>query len=179
MSAVLSASAPEDAAALAAAEAHRLRLAGELAVRVAMLLTAVERDTETAEKICAGLVALCEREILPHAAAEEAVLFPAARRLPDSRLLIESLVAEHSCLTALVDALRAAPTLFGAVADARALQVLFEERVAKENALVLPLLALAPDIRLATLLEELRGRVEGGLGARGRAGDGAVGSPGI
>ncbi|MEU5591324.1 DUF2249 domain-containing protein [Streptomyces sp. NPDC020298] len=156
MSAVTLASAPEDATALAAAEEHHAHLAGELAGRVTMLLTAAERDADAAEKIRAGLVAFCDRELLPHAAAEEAVLYPAARHLPDSRLLIESLIAEHSCLMALVDTLRAAPTPFGAAAEARALQVLFEEHVAKENGLVLPLLAVAPDIRLAPLLAELR-----------------------
>ncbi|MGW2745555.1 DUF2249 domain-containing protein [Streptomyces sp. NPDC001450] len=155
MSAVTLASAPEDATALAAAEEHHARLAGELAGRVAMLLTAAERDADAAERIRAGLVAFCERELLPHAAAEESTLYPAARHLPDSRLLVESLIAEHSCLMALVDALRAAPTPFGAAAEARALQVLFEEHVAKENGLVLPLLAVAPDVSLATLLGEL------------------------
>lgn len=160
MSAVTSASAPEDAAALEAAEAHLVRLAGDLARHVAALLDAAERDPGAAAAVRAGLVAFCEREILPYAAAEEAVIYPAARRLPDSRLLIESLVAEHSCLTALVDALGSAPTLLGAVADARALQVLFEEHVAKENGLVLPLLALAPGIRPAALLTEVRERVD-------------------
>ncbi|GLW48148.1 hypothetical protein Stsp02_38100 [Streptomyces sp. NBRC 14336] len=158
MSAVTSASAPEDAAALEAAEAHLVRLAGDMARHVAALLDAAERDPGAAEGIRAGLVAFCEREILPYAAAEEAVVYPAARRLPDSRLLIESLVAEHSCLTALVDALAAAPTLLGAVAEARALQVLFEEHVAKENGLVLPLLALAPGIRPAELFAQVRER---------------------
>lgn len=156
MSAVTLASAPEDATALAAAEEHHAQLAGELAGRVAMLLTTAERDAGAAEKIRAGLVAFCERELLPHASAEETTLYPAARHLPDSRLLIESLVAEHSCLMSLVDALRAAPTPFGAATEARALQVLFEEHVAKENGLVLPLLAVAPDIRLAVLLGEMR-----------------------
>jgi len=122
-----------------------------------MLLTAAERDADAAQRIRAGLVAFYERELLPHAAAEEAVLYPAARQLLDSRLLIESLIAEHSCLMALVDALRITPTASAAAAEARALQVLFEEHVAKENGLVLPLLAVAPDIRLAALLGDMRG----------------------
>lgn len=180
MSAVTLASAPEDATALAAAEEYHAHLAGELAGRVTMLLTAAERDADAAERIRAGLVAFCERELVPHVFAEEAALYPAARHLPDSRLLIESLTAEHSCLMALVDALRAAPTPFGAAAEARALQVLFEEHVAKENGLVLPLLALAPDIRLASLLAELREELarrtptdgtDGTDGSRNTAGD--------
>ncbi|MEU2180608.1 DUF2249 domain-containing protein [Streptomyces thermolilacinus] len=152
MSELTLASSPEDATALRTAEAHRARLAGELAGRVKMLLTAVDRDQSAAEKIHAGLVAFCDRSLLPHAAAEEAALYPAAHRVPEARLLVESLIGEHRCLTTLVGALRAAPGPSDAAADARALQVLFEEHLAKENGLVLPLLAMAPDVPLAELL---------------------------
>ncbi|MFJ9863822.1 DUF2249 domain-containing protein [Streptomyces sp. NPDC101165] len=176
MSALTLASAPEDAEALEAAERHHVRLAGELAGRVAMLLTAADRDPGAAEKIRAGLVAFCDRELLPYATAEESVFYPAARSLPDSRLLIESLIAENSCMTALVDALRAAPGPTGAAADARALQVLFEEHVAKENGLVLPLLAVAPGVRLATLLKELHERASAATPADGRSGSQASGA---
>ncbi|MFF5336173.1 DUF2249 domain-containing protein [Streptomyces sp. NPDC013181] len=152
MSELTLASTPEDATALHTAEAHHAGLAGELAGRVKMLLTAVDRDPGAAEKIHAGLVAFCDRSLLPHAAAEEAALYPAARRIPEARLLVESLIGEHRCLTTLVRALRAAPGPADAAADARALQVLFEEHLAKENGLVLPLLAMKPDVSLAQLL---------------------------
>ncbi|MFF3942955.1 DUF2249 domain-containing protein [Streptomyces phaeofaciens] len=166
MSVLTLASAPEDATALEAAEAHHARLAGELAGRVRMLLTAVDRDPSAAEKIHAGLVAFCDRSLLPHAAAEEAVLYPAAHGMLEARLLIESLVGEHRCLTVLVDALRNAPGPAGAAADARALQVLFEEHVAKENGLVLPLLAMTPGVSLAVLLAETHHRLADGTGNR-------------
>lgn len=162
MSMLTLASAPEDAAALEGAEAHHARLAGELAGRVTMLLTAVDRDPVAAERIHAGLVAFCDRSLLPHAAVEEAALYPAAHRMPEARLLIESLVGEHRCLTGLVDALRSAPGPAGAAADARALQVLFEEHVAKENGLVLPLLAMTPDVSLASLLADMHHRLANG-----------------
>jgi len=159
MSVLTLASAPEDATALESAEAHHARLAGELAGRVRMLLTAVERDPIAARKIHAGLLAFCDRSLLPHAAAEEAALYPAAHGMPEARLLIESLIGEHRCLTALVDALRTAPGPAGAAADARALQVLFEEHMAKENGLVLPLLAMTPDVSLAGLLADMHDRL--------------------
>ncbi|USQ86001.1 DUF2249 domain-containing protein [Streptomyces phaeoluteigriseus] len=79
--------------------------------------------------------------------------------MPEARLLIESLIGEHRRLTALVDALRTAPRPAGAAADARALQVLFEEHVAKENGLVLPLLAMAPEVCLAELLADMHHRL--------------------
>lgn len=159
MSVLTLASAPEDATALESAEAHHARLAGELAGRVRMLLTAVERDPIAARKIHAGLLAFCDRSLLPHAVAEEAALYPAAHGMPEARLLIESLIGEHRCLTALVDALRTAPGPAGAAADARALQVLFEEHMAKENGLVLPLLAMTPDVSLAGLLADMHDRL--------------------
>ncbi|MEU3979303.1 DUF2249 domain-containing protein [Streptomyces sp. NPDC026672] len=159
MSALTLASALEDATALETAEAHHARTAGELTGRVALLTTAAGKDPEAAERLRRGLVAFCERGVLPHTAAEEAVLYPAARVLPDARLLIVSLVAEHRCLAALVDSLRTAPSAADAVADARALQVLFEEHTAKETTLVLPLLATAPDVSLAGLLAHLHDRL--------------------
>jgi hypothetical protein len=122
MSVLTLASDPEDATALESAEAHHSRLAGELAGRVQMLLTAADRDPGAAQKIHGGLVAFCDRVLLPHTAVEEAVLYPAAHRMREARLLIESLIGEHRCLTALVDALRAAPSPAGAAADARAVR---------------------------------------------------------
>ncbi|WP_407109756.1 DUF2249 domain-containing protein [Streptomyces sp. DSM 116494] len=159
MSALTLASAAEDATALEAAEAQLARTAGELAGRVALLTTAAGRDPGAAERLRTGLVAFCDRELLPHATAQEAVLYPVARTMPDARLLMVSLAAEHRCIAELVDALRTAGDPADAVAHARALQVVFEEHTAKENGLVLPLLALAPGISLATLLTELHGRL--------------------
>ncbi|MGW1955885.1 DUF2249 domain-containing protein [Streptomyces sp. NPDC001920] len=159
MSVLTLASHPRDATALESAEAHHARLAGELAGRVKMLLTAVDRDPTAAEKIYTRLVAFCDRSLLPHAAAEEGALYPAAHHMPEARLLIESLIGEHRCLTTLVDALRAAPSPAAAAADARALQVLFEEHLAKENGLVLPLLAMTPEISLADLLADMHHRL--------------------
>ncbi|MFJ6551857.1 DUF2249 domain-containing protein [Streptomyces luteogriseus] len=167
MSVLTLASAPEDATALQSAEAHHARLAGELAGRVKMLFTAVDRDPSAAERIHAGLVAFCDRSLLPHAAAEESALYPAAHRMREARLLIESLIGEHRCLTALVDTLRAAPGPADAVADARALQVLFEEHLAKENGLVLPLLAMTPEISLAELLADMHHRLANDSSAKG------------
>ncbi|MEU2736202.1 DUF2249 domain-containing protein [Streptomyces sp. NPDC007095] len=170
MSVLTFASDPQDATALEGAGAHHARLAGELAGRVKMLLTAMERDPSAAEKIHAGLVAFCDRSLLPHAAAEEAALYPAAHSMPEARLLIESLIGEHRCLTSLVDALRTAPSPVGAAADARALQVLFEEHVAKENGLVLPLLAMTPEVSLAELLADMHHRLADETPAKGAYG---------
>ncbi|MFF6996310.1 DUF2249 domain-containing protein [Streptomyces sp. NPDC008313] len=156
MNALTLASDPKEAAAVEAVETHHARLAGELAGRVAMLITAADRDPATAGRIRDGLVDFCDREILPHATAEEETLYRAAHGTVDARLLVESLIAEHHCLIGLVDALRTTTGPTAAATEARALQVLFEEHVAKENGLVLPLLAVTPGVSLAALLGDMR-----------------------
>lgn len=163
MSVLTLASDPQDAQALDDAEAHHARLAGELAVHVKTLLAAVDRDPDgDAARPRTALVAFCDRALLPHAGAEEAALYPAARAMPEARLLIESLTGEHRRLTALVDALRStAPDPVRTAADAGALQVLFEEHVTKENGLVLPLLAMTPEVSLAELLGHMHHALTG------------------
>ncbi|MEU3945177.1 DUF2249 domain-containing protein [Streptomyces sp. NPDC029526] len=152
MSTLTIASDPQDAAAAEAVETHHARLAGELAGRVALLLTAADGDPAEAEAVRSGLVGFCERDLLPHAAAEERTLYPAARDLAGARLLVDGMLAEHRRLTALVEAVRGAGSPVRAAAEAWALQVLFEEHLDKENTLVLPLLAGAPDVSLHGLL---------------------------
>ncbi|MGW5970926.1 DUF2249 domain-containing protein [Streptomyces sp. NPDC055186] len=153
MSTLTIASDPEEAAAVEAVEAHHAQLAGELGGRVTMLLDALDRDPASAEDIRAGLVAFCDRHLLPHAEAEESALYPAAHRTAEARLLIEGMLAEHRRITELVEALRSAPSPARAAGDARALQVLFEEHLDKENDLVLPLIAASSGVSLAGLLD--------------------------
>ncbi|MEV5575074.1 DUF2249 domain-containing protein [Spirillospora sp. NPDC052269] len=161
MSVLTLASDPKDAAALDAARAHHAQLTGELAGRVTMLVTAVDWDPNAAERIHADLVVFCDRSLLPHAAAEEAAIYPEAHRVPEARLLVESMIGEHRRIAALVEALRVAPGPVEAAPDARALQVLFEEHAAKENDLVLPLLAMTPTVSLAKLLADTHHRLTG------------------
>lgn len=176
------ASDPEDAVAVEAVEAHHAHLAGELAGRVAKLLDAVGRErvpgsAGAAEDSRADLVAFCDRELLPHAAAEESALYPAAHALPEARLLVDGMLAEHRRITALAAALRAAPSAVRAAADARALQVLFDEHLSKENTLILPLLAAAPGVSLAGMLagmHDLLGAEEGGPQAAAPGGCGGT-----
>ncbi|MFD0313151.1 DUF2249 domain-containing protein [Streptomyces flavalbus] len=181
MSTLTLASDPQDAAAAEAVEAHHTQLAGELAGRVAMLVAAAERDPAAADGVRAGLVDFCDRDLVPHATAEEGTLYPAARALPEARLLVEGMIAEHRRLVALVDALRAGGDAVRAAAEGRALQVLFEEHLEKENTLVLPLLAGAPDISLAGLLagmHDLLGHDHGTADATPASGGGCGGTCG-
>ncbi|MFG3494851.1 DUF2249 domain-containing protein [Streptomyces sp. NPDC047928] len=181
MSTLTIASDPQDAAAAEAVEAHHTQLAGELAGRVAMLVAAAERDPATVDGVRAGLVDFCDRDLVPHAAAEEDALYPAARDLPAARLLVDGMLAEHRRLVALVDRLRGAGSAVQAAADGQALHVLFEEHVEKENTLILPLLAGSPDISLAGLLagmHELLGHDHGGADVVAESGGGVAAESG-
>lgn len=152
MSTLTIASDPEEAAAAKAVEAHHAHLGGELAGYVHALLDAAMRDPAGAAAARSSLVAFCERELLPHASAEEETLYPAARAKPEARLLVDSMVGEHRRMRLLINAIGDANSDTRAAAEARALQVLFEVHLTKENTHLLPLLAGATDVRLAGLL---------------------------
>ncbi len=159
---------------------HHARLAADLNTQVESLLGLVETDqlvkAATARQ---DLVEFVRAEILPHARAEEQTLYPPAAALPQGRLLVDGMLAEHQALTALVDEIAQADgrtvSLVRAAAAARALAALFASHLAKENGLILPLL-VAADVSLAQLLagmhdllgaEDPEAEASGGCGCGG------------
>jgi uncharacterized protein (DUF2249 family) len=159
---------------------HHAELAATLGRHVAALFEAAEiGSSRLTWQHRDELVAWIHGELLPHAAAEEAALYPAAAAQPDGRLLVDGMVAEHKAITALVGDLEAAGTPTTAAAAARALSALFEVHLAKENDLVLPLLLAADQVSLHDLLEgmhDMLGSDETRAGGCG--GDGACGCGG-
>lgn len=151
MSTVSLATDQADALALDAIEAHHAALAGALTLRVDALHRAVGVG-DGIEPARRALVDWCRTELVPHAQAEEQVLYPPALERPEIRLLVQAMVAEHELLTALVARLGDGDGL-ELVADAAALRVLFEAHVAKENEQLLPALATDTHASLAGLLE--------------------------
>ncbi len=144
----------EDAAAVDAVERHHAELSGRLSAHVAALLGAAADpyDGGVAGPARARLVAFLTDELLPHAAAEEQTLYPAAAADDRARLLVDGMVAEHRVLEGLVADLRDATDPVRAAATARSLQVLFEAHLSKENDLLLPTVAANPDVSLASVL---------------------------
>jgi uncharacterized protein (DUF2249 family) len=139
-----------DAAAATAVEQHHAQMAGMLAVAVERLMSApTDADASTAR---ASLVRWCREELVPHALAEEAAMYPAAQAKEAGRLLVAGMLAEHAVITGLVDEIAEASDLDRAAAAARALAVMFDSHLAKENDLVLPLLVEASDVSVAELL---------------------------
>lgn len=144
------ASTPADAAAVEAMEHHHAELSGALDARVSILHGAIT-DGRGVERARTDLVDWCDRSLLPHAMAEENVLYTRGLAMPAARLLVEAMLAEHRVIESLVDRLRGGENTELAAASG-ALHTLFEAHLVKENEQLLPLLAAAPDIALADLL---------------------------
>jgi uncharacterized protein (DUF2249 family) len=150
MSDVVIATNQDDAEAAARVERHHAEMAGTLTALVQRTLTAARAGD--AARARDALVAWSRDELLPHAAAEESTMYAAAHELDSARLLVESMVAEHRTVGALVDEIAAAADPLETAAAARALQALFETHLAKENELVLPALVSSPDHSVAGML---------------------------
>lgn len=159
---VVIASSAADVAAVDAVVSHHAELSGALETHVQTVFSAViNNDVRGAEHERAALVAWCGTELVPHALAEEAALYPAARQDPRGRLLIDAMLAEHAILVELVEAIRKAVNPVVVAANAHALRIVFASHLAKENELILPLLASSPDVSLAAALEGMRASLRG------------------
>ena len=145
------ASSQTDAAAALAVEAHHTELSGALARHVQRLVDAAASGGD-ADALRTELVAWCQRELVPHALAEERAMYPAAQALTEGRLLVTGMLGEHSVITGLVDEVASGTDDVRAAAAATALRVVFDDHLRKENELVLPLLVSSPDVSVAALL---------------------------
>ena len=151
---VVIASSAADAAAVDAVVSRHAELSGALQARIQQVFSAVvNNDVRGAEHQRAALVAWCGAELVPLAEAEAAALYPAARADPRGRLLVDAMLAEHQVLLDLVEAIRKAVNPVVVAASAYALRVVVESRLAQVDDIVLPLLAAAPQVSLAALVE--------------------------
>ncbi len=154
MSELVIASNEADAHAAEAVEQHHAALAGALSLRTDALLTAAtQRDAAAAEQTRRDLVDWCERELVPHAQAEEQAMYPAAQATAEGRLLVEAMLGEHVVIIGLLRAVADAADLVRAAASAAALRAVFESHLTKENDLVVPLLARTPGVSVAALVD--------------------------
>lgn len=150
MNTVVIASSEQDAAAVEAVKQHHAQMAGALSAlagRVAAAATepaALEARDE--------LVRWAENDLVPHAKAEEAAMYPLAHQDSRARLLVDAMLVEHELIVGLVKSLREATGQVQAAAEARALAVTFESHLAKENDQILPLLAESPGVSLSDAL---------------------------
>jgi uncharacterized protein (DUF2249 family) len=176
MSELVIATSEADATAAQAVEQHHAEMAGALRQRVETLFTAAsQRDNAAAESARRDLVDWCEGDLVPHALAEERAMYPAAQATVEGRLLVDAMLGEHAVITGLVREVAEAADLLRAAASARALSVVFDSHLSKENHLIVPLLVATPGISMAALLEgmhELLGGADQTATEEGEAGCG-------
>ncbi|OBK11716.1 DUF2249 domain-containing protein [Mycobacterium asiaticum] len=148
---VIVASTAADAAAVEAITNHHAQLAGQLAVLTDSMVSAVERGTDF-ETARAATLDFLAGELLPHAAAEEERLYPAATRTQHARPLIESMIAAHRVIGSLVDGIRTQPPV-RAAGSGQALRVLFDAHLVDENERILPIVAADPNVSLVEVTD--------------------------
>jgi hypothetical protein len=141
---------------VAAITSHHAELQATLSARVDAVLTAV-RAGDTYDDAVAELERLLATDIVPHARAEEDVLYAAATT-PTLRPLVAGMLFEHETLLALAAELPSASTGVDAAGVARAIREVFVGHVRRENELLLPALAEDVDTDLPALLPEMQDR---------------------
>ncbi|BBY37958.1 hypothetical protein MMAN_20920 [Mycobacterium mantenii] len=163
---VIVASTAADGEAVEAIKGHHAQLAGKLAVLTDAMLWAVERGADF-EPARAAALAFLTGELLPHAAAEEDRLYPAATRTERARPLVESMIAVHRIIGSLVERIRIEPPL-RAAASGHALRVVFDAHLTDENERILPIVAGNPEVSLVEVthgMHELLGHARPTNGA--------------
>ena len=155
-STVLVASSARDARAAQAMTDHHTELSRALAARVEAVLSGGEHSIDHARQ---RLVEFCQRELVPHAAAEETTLYPVAATVDRASLLVEAMVAEHGTLARHVSELEQPAEAAQVAARAGALHALFASHLAKEEELLVPLVAADPALSLAQVLDDMQGHL--------------------
>jgi len=155
MNAVNGKGASAEAQALQAVEAHHADMLWHLNGLVGLLTEAVEAgDPGAGQETQAALLDWCDKELVPHALAEEGPLYSGPHGMPEARLLVDGMLAEHQVIVGLVDELRTADGVAAAVA-AGAIQRIFALHLDKENRLLMPFVVASPGLSLAQAVEGL------------------------
>jgi len=120
---------------------HHAALAAELAALADGVISGAR--VGVFEEARTALVSWFATELMPHARAEEAVLYAAGSRLEATRLLVDAMIAEHRALDLLVTDLDSVHDAIAVAVAAGSAQALFTVHLAKENNLLLPALDAA------------------------------------
>jgi len=154
--------------ALQAVEAHHADMLRHLNGLVGLLIEAVEAgDAAAAQAAQSTLLDWCDKELVPHALAEEGPLYSGPHGTPEAKLLVDGMLAEHQVIVGQVEELRTADGVSAAVA-AGAIQRIFALHLDKENRLLMPFVVQSPGLSLAHAVEGLHELVgEGRSGHHG------------
>jgi len=146
--------ASSEAQAMQEVEAHHAEMLRQLNGLAGVLIEAVEARDSDAGPRQAALLDWCDKHLVPHALAEEGPLYSGAGGLPEARLLVKGMLAEHQVIVGLVEELRTADGVSAAVA-AGAIQRIFALHLDKENRLLMPFIIESPGLSLAQAVEGL------------------------
>lgn len=129
----------DDNGALRAIVEHHAALSQQLEQRTQEVIATVRDsgDTQHAKK---ALLTFLDRELMPHAAAEEQTLYPAGQKNARAALLVDAMIGEHRLLAQHLGALRSEDEPLAVATTAATIAALFGSHVGKENDLLLPLL---------------------------------------
>lgn len=132
---------------------HHAIMAGQLGLLARNLVDAAgEGGADHARR---SLELWCRDDLVPHVRAEQQLLYPPARDVPECRLLIDAMTDGHQRLLALVDQLGRESDPVRAAATGWALKTMFEAHLAQENEHLLPMLASSAQLSVADLLEAM------------------------
>jgi hypothetical protein len=135
---------------------HHTELQEALTTHVDAVVTAARTSGSCNEQV-AELRGLLAHDIVPHARAEEDVLYAAATA-DTLRPLVAGMIFEHETILALAGRLAAVTSAVDAAATAYAIQAVFVGHVRRENELLLPALAADPAVDLPALLPVMEQR---------------------
>ena len=138
---------------------HHRVLSEQLSTRAAAVSEAVTAGRPHQAAV-ASLVAYLAGEVLPHAAAEEQTIYPAAALRGGLIGTVNEMLAEHHTLSAAAGALTGLADGTAAAGQARQIAELFAAHAARENDVLLPALLADHDVDLAALLAQMHRRAE-------------------
>jgi len=140
---------------------HHGILRGQVQSRAAAVRRAVDGAVPFQPAV-AELVAYVGEEVLPHTLAEEHTIYPVALTRAELADTVHEMVAEHRRLATDVEELAAAGSGLEAAAKADEIADLFAAHVAKENDIILPVLANDQHVDLASLVVQMHQLTEAG-----------------
>ena len=140
--------------------AHHRKLGEELAGRADAVSAAVTAGEPYGIPV-ASVIAYLADEVLPHAAAEEKAIYPAAAARADLAGIVGEMVAEHVTLSAMGARLPVLTDGAAAAEQARKITALFTAHAARENDVLLPALLADRSVDLGALLERMHAAAAG------------------
>jgi len=135
---------------------HHRVLGEELAERADAVSGAVAAGQPHGAAV-AGLIAYLAEEVLPHAAAEEKTIYPAAAAHAGLADTVGEMIAEHVTLSAAGARLAALTDGTAAAEQAQQIAGLFAAHASRENDVLLPALLADESVDLAGLLGRMHG----------------------